>query len=70
MQFKFFVVFAPAMILLATLTTALITKAESPDASPSPAASGQMKQKLSPEERKSRHLTALKERVGQSQAHH
>jgi hypothetical protein len=63
MQLKSFVVLAPAMILSATLATALIAKAETPIAPPSPAQT-QTKQKLSPEERKARLLTSLKNEVG------
>jgi hypothetical protein len=64
MQFKPFVVLAPAMILSVMLANALITKAESPVALPSPTASAQTKHKLSPEELKARRLTALKNKVG------
>jgi hypothetical protein len=64
MQFKHLVVLAPAVIVSATLTTAHIAKAESPDASPSPSLSAQTKHKFSPQELKARRLAALKNQVG------
>jgi Spy/CpxP family protein refolding chaperone len=63
MQLKHLVDLVPTLIMSATLATALVTKAESPDASPAPTASAQIK-KLSPEELKARRLTALKNKVG------
>jgi hypothetical protein len=64
MQFKRLAILAPAVILSGILATARITRAESPDASPSPATVAQTKHRLSPGELKAERLAALKNRFG------